>query len=413
MGGAGAAFPVLMAGNCIVVGDVMTRYLADPKWHPLRISCIEAWPAGWADKGPAWKLWAEWWDAYRHDAKAGARFYRARRAAMTAGMKLSSPHAYADKADATLPDARCVAMRQYWQMGHEAFMAERQQTPLDPDQSAHIAVTPELILSRATDRALGAVPADAVKIVAAADVNPGGTSQLGARLSWAVVAFARNQVAHVTAWGIHPVKVKAGASKAEEGGAVYQALNELRQKVQSMGAESLVYDARGWASREISLKYGMTPNPQTSVPAVPAEGWSAKHYRPSHKTALRAFENAHEAADRVGGVRVRWIAWHSDAWHESSLGGWACAPGAPGSCDLPAGNHRQFAEQCASISLAWKADTPTGLRWEWREKPGEHDFADGMAMAYMAAAWQGVGTGGVTSLPQSRKSYSQSDLRRG
>jgi len=231
--------------------------------------------------------------------------------------------------------------------------------------------------------------------VATADVNPGSTSHLGPRLSWAVVAFTRSQSAHVVAWGMHPIATKQGASKAQEGAAVYHALNELRIKVQGFGADSLFYDSRGWSTRGIAIKYGIVPNRTTSVSAIPAEGWSARHYRPTHKTAIRRFEGGHEAVDVVDGARVRWVAWHTDIWHESSLGGWTCPPGSPGACSIHAGSHRVFAEQVANEVLAWKKDMPeVGMRWEWKTRPGDHDFADVMSMAYMAAAFAGIGTGG-------------------
>ena len=63
-------------------------------------------------------------------------------------------------------------MRQYWQMGHEAFMAERQQTPLSPDEQAPFTLTVALICSRADDARAPHEPPDYIKaVVASTDIN--------------------------------------------------------------------------------------------------------------------------------------------------------------------------------------------------------------------------------------------------
>jgi hypothetical protein len=33
--------------------------------------------------------------------------------------------------------------------------------------------------------------------------------------------------------------------------------------------------------------------------------------------------------------------------------------------------------------------------WNWHTAPGAHDYGDCMTMAYVGAAWQGIGTGGA------------------
>jgi hypothetical protein len=241
LGEAGAAFPLLLSGNCIASGDVMERYLADPLWKPLRVSCVEQWPDGWADKGPTYRLWAEWWDEYRHDARAGAKFFRLHRKTLLSGMRLSAPHAYAARVDATLPDARCVAMRQYWQMGHEAFTAERQQTPLSPDAQAPFALTVPLILSREDETRGWHEPPAGIRIVAtvaSTDINDYG-------LSTVVLGFANDQTAAVLWYGLYapggyPI-MDPGTPEAEKVGRLYDALCRHGDELAAMASGPSVW----------------------------------------------------------------------------------------------------------------------------------------------------------------------------
>jgi hypothetical protein len=396
LGGAGAAFPLLLSGNCIAAGDVMARYLSDKTWRSVRVSCIEQWPDGWADKGPAYLAWESWWSEYQDDPVKGLTYYTERKAAMTAGMVLSAPNAYADKADDCLPDAYCVAMRQYWQMGHIAFTAERQQTPLSIEDRAVLVVSPSCVAERAIGPARGKPIDGAVRIVAGADINHGGTSRLGPRITWTVMSFARNQVAAVMAYGRERIVMPSNATQGQSAEACFAALERVRAKVGAIGADVLFYDARGqWAPRGVALRYAMQRIPGATVPLVPAEGWSNEYYRPTHKSAVRTFEGGHECSDVVDGVRVRWVAWNADLWAEAALRSWLAVPGAPGSCVLYTGEHeREFAEQVTMKRLAGKLNTSRGVRYDWADKPGDQDYADAVGMAWAAASWAGVGTSG-------------------
>ncbi|MBM3887817.1 MAG: hypothetical protein FJ388_01690 [Verrucomicrobia bacterium] len=401
LGTAGAPFPLLMSGNCVLAGDVMERYIADANWRALRVSCVETWPTGWADKGPTYRLWSDWWDAYQADAKAGAAFYKANRKAMVTGMALSAPHAYKAQRSSLLPDEFCVAMRQYWQMGHEAFMAERQQSPVTIEASAALVVQPEQVLVRAVGPPRGRAPEGALRIVAGADINPGLQSRLGPRVTWAVLAFAREQVACVIAYGRERIVMPADPTQAQSAAASFAAIEQVRLKVAAVGADVLFYDARGnWSPRGLAIRYAMQRTPGIAI--VPAEGWSNEYYRPTHKTAVRRFEGGHECADVVDGVRVRWIAWNADHWGEAMLRGWLAVPGAPGACVLYAGEQEhEFAEQVTMKRLVGKLATSKGIRYDWADRPGDQDYGDAVAMCWAAAAWGGIGTGGVAARPAS------------
>jgi hypothetical protein len=90
----------------------------------------------------------------------------------------------------------------------------------------------------------------------------------------------------------------------------------------------------------------------------------------------------------------KWISWHADYWKEQAQKAWTGSVGAPGSCSLPAGHHHEFAEQICREQLAGKDMVGPQMVWNWHTQPGRHDYGDVMAMGYMAAAWQGIGTQG-------------------
>jgi Tat protein translocase TatB subunit len=90
----------------------------------------------------------------------------------------------------------------------------------------------------------------------------------------------------------------------------------------------------------------------------------------------------------------------TDINREMAQKGWTSAPALPGSCSLFPGQHYDFAAQIASEQLKWKQDTPTGLRYEWHTIPGRHDYGDCMAMAFAAADFGGIRTGGKSEVKQ-------------
>jgi hypothetical protein len=74
------------------------------------------------------------------------------------------------------------------------------------------------------------------------------------------------------------------------------------------------------------------------------------------------------------------------------------------------GQHYDFAAQIASEQLKWKQDTPTGLRYEWHTIPGRHDYGDCMSMAFAAADFGGIRTGGRSVRQAPRKGVPRTRL---
>jgi hypothetical protein len=128
------------------------------------------------------------------------------------------------------------------------------------------------------------------------------------------------------------------------------------------------------------------------IPALCAFGRDGKGYRPwGGKNKIRLYEQAHMVAESL---TSRWIIWNAHYWMEQAQRAWTGTPGAPGSLELPVGRHDDFAEQICREQLQGKAEIGGRMIWVYNTQPGPHDFADVMAMAFMAAAVAGIGTGG-------------------
>ena len=381
IGEAGTRLPMLMCSNCIEDDDVMAHYLAHEQWDAHRIPCIESWPIGWDDgKGDTAKLWDEWYGLHR-GGKGAKTFYRKNKAAMTSGMELSSPSTY--KGD-EFPDHYCGVMATYYSMGHEAFHAEKQQKPLKQGTTIYN-LSAKMIMERTTDRNANEIPEQAAHVVAAIDVNP------AVGLSWGVAAFAE-QTAHIIDYGRRDMSLSRDMPEQEYASIVYE---ELVKQIKTIAARPynlsiVMFDARGW---NYEAAYNLSANGAHAcgVAVRAAMGFGARQYRSPFKHKLRTGPYWHDMRDKK---RRPYVAYCSDFWREIAQRSWLGSLGAPGTCDLPRGNHREFADQICREPLLAKMETPMGLRWEFASLPGHHDFGDVMHMLYMAADYVGMSTGG-------------------
>ena len=317
---------------------------------------------------------------------------------MVAGFALSAPGVFKGKRE--FPDAFCAVMESYFRMGKAAFHAEKQQRPLDPVAEASVRVTPEQVASRAIGPARGVAPEGAIRIVAGADINPGTASRLGARITWAVAGFGKDQTEGVMAYGIHRLHMPADPTPSQQVSTVYAGLNELRLKLGAdYGCGLLGYDARGWMNKGVTrgqaLRYSRIQLPGATCGAIPMEGWGADAYRPTHKTAIRQFESCHLARDTVEQQQMEWIAWDADWFNLQQLRSWLAAPGAPGSCTLYRGDHDgEFLQQATTRAFMGMVQKYKGQAYDWVRNVGNDDYGDCLAMCRALAAYHGIGTGG-------------------
>jgi hypothetical protein len=385
----------MAAVTCVERDDVAEHLLSRPGTEAIRCGQIVTWPTGWSDKGNASRAAWDVWNSERieglgdHDGGKRARvYYRAHRKALTAGMSVSWRHRYhvGDAERPADPDALYAAMWDFYDLGEPAFMAERQNAPIKRGVTLYN-LTAAAIESRATDRAPGEVPTWVRMRVAATDVNP------SYGLTWVIAGFGTDQTAAVIGYGVHPMSVGAGATQTESAQALFEELVKHGKMLAALPCrpESWMIDASG-AAFDVVLRFCANSVQACGVQAIAATGRGARNYKPYGKSIVgKPREQCHMASDMRG---RKWIAWHADYWREAAQKSWTGSVGAPGSCALPAGNHREFAEQICREQLAGKGEIGGAMQWVWHTQPGPHDFGDCMAMAFMAAAWQGIGTGG-------------------
>jgi hypothetical protein len=417
MGEAGKKLPMLMTGNCIAPGDVMAHYLAAENWHSIRVPCVESWPGGWEDgDGDTAKLWEEWHEKYKRKDKH-RQYYRQHKKEMTKGFVLSAPKVFTGKRE--FPDAFCAVMESYYRMGKSAFHAEKQQKPLDPIAEASVRVSPELVASRAIGPPRGVAPDGAIRILAAADINPGTESRLGSRITWACAGFGMHQTEGVMAYGIHKLHMPDDPTPSQQVSTVYAGLNELRERLfAEYGCTLLGYDARGWYNKGVTrgqaLRYPRIDLPGCKCGAIGMEGWPSQAYRPTHKTAIRQFESCHLARDKVEQQTVEWLAWDADWFNLQQLRAWLATPGAPGSCTLYKGSHDgEFLQQVTTRAFMGMVQKYAGQQYDWAKTGAgrNDDYGDCLVMCRALAAYHGIGTGGQVQQTSTRKKYTQADLQ--
>jgi hypothetical protein len=404
---------MMAAVTCVDIGDVSEHLLTRPGTEAIRCGQVLTWPTGWVDKAsnsrPAWDEWnrirLEGLEA-KDGGAAARKHYRKHKAGLTAGMAVTWRHRYhvGDDERPSDPDALFAAMWDYYDLGEDAFMAERQNAPVKRGVTVY-RLTPAIIMSRATDTPAGAVPEWAQTIVAATDINPTYA------LSNAVGCFGANQTAHVPWYGLRKMTVPSEATEIERRRMIYEALSAQGKALAALPCRPAAWFIDGGGSPEGCVIQFCANSPAIcGIQAHCCFGRGWRNYRPTAKASyrVRVGEQLHLVVERRD---RQWIIFHADYWREIAQRGWTGEPGAPGSCSLPAGHHMEFADQICREQLGGKAEINDRMVWVWNTAPGEHDFGDCMTMLYMGAAMSGIGTGAITARP-ARKRYSQADLSR-
>lgn len=390
LGTAGSDFPMLVSGNCISAGDVMDHYLADPNWIALRVSCVERWPDTWEENGEAFKLWEIWWNLYRESAEAAAKHYAEHRAVMTAGMALSSPHAYQAQVSATLPDIYCVAMKQYWRMGRRAFMAERQQRPTSSEELAPYTLSVNVICSRVDiQRPAFALPDYAKAIVTCGtDINHYG-------LHSAMCGFGNDSTAAIPWWGKYDKQtVPRDASDAARKSIIFSMLTEHGRQIRSCKLRPDCWVIDGGYELETVMRY-VRDGEGREMPfrIYVSRGVSEDRYKPFGKWLIGEPRDHCHLTEWPSG---RGIVFSADYWREVMQRAWLAEIGQPGGISLYACDPKELAEHICREKLREKLQGSTGTFYKWETLPGRHDFGDGLVMCYVGAAFErGIGPGSI------------------
>jgi hypothetical protein len=284
-------------------------------------------------------------------------------------------------------------MRMYHRMGHEAFMAERQQEPVDQiAQAGPYTLRPEIILSRTTKRAAWERPDWVTRVYASSDINPSYA------LSSVVQGFGEDQSDAVLWYGLHHLDIAVrDMTPVEYGRSLYPELVKHGQFMASSPCrpEAWALDAGGDQFDAIA-PYVDRLSQATGLTVIAFTGRRGLKYVQYGQTAVKSQirEHCHGCATVKGGVRLRWVAWDSDYWGEKAQRAWMGAPGAPGQASLPHGQHWEFARQICNKQLLKIEDKGGKMEHTWQNVPGKQDFHDAMAQGYALAAFFGIGTGG-------------------
>lgn len=389
-GEAGRDMPMLMACNCIVKDDVTCHYLNSNEWHALRVSCVEQWPEGWEDpQSECRTLWEEWYERFR-DNKADISFYKEHKPVMTKGMRLSAPSVF--KGASKCPDAFYGVMRMYYRMGHEAFMAERQQTPIDPiEETGPYAITPALIVSRSVKRQRYDRPEWVNLAIASTDVNPSYA------LSTVLQGFGGDQSCAYMSYGFHRMAIPGGIPQPEFSQRLFAELVAHGKEIaaQPIKPEAWAIDAGG-AQFDTVVRFCGESVRLCGIQAYAFAGKGGKEYRPYGKTMVpgQKREQCHGCLDRKDGRVIKWVAWNSHYWKEICQRAWLGEVNAPGSASLFDGQHGEFAAQMCGEKLMGKGEIGGQMMWNWHTCPGKHDILDAASQGYALAAVIGIGSGG-------------------
>jgi hypothetical protein len=400
-GGPGKTIAAMLPCTVIKYGDVAHRML-DRKRHPDWQGRVRAMVKKWPKAQKA--LWKQYFRKRREESEESATtFYKANRKRMDAGAKVDWAERYTKEKGKEL-SALQHAENLLCDLGEEVFDAEYQNSPDEQNASVY-QLTADLVASRIhVGRKRGQVPTEARVVVAATDLNHYG-------LHTTCVAFANDQTAWIPEYtnfdrrgkGIIPKDCPEPQAKQ----LMYQALVDhgpqvaglpLMRDRQSAGVGMWIIDA-GYMP-DVVKRYVEGEGRRLGLTIMPARGYNFDRYRPTGKNVIgKPREQCHHAETLIAG---HFIAYNACYWREVAQKAWLASPNAPGSISLFEGRHREFAEQVTRIKLVEKLRGHHGWVWRWHTAPGWHDYADTVTMAYVGAAWSGIGTAGPP-VPQKPK----------
>jgi hypothetical protein len=368
---------------------VSCKHLEVPGWRTVRYSRIQKWPGG--EPGGDWPAdaddpqrvaWDDWNRIRNEDGQAKANtYFRRNRTHLVAGMAVLWLDRWDRDVDVCAYDA---AMRDYYVLGASVFSRAQQQYPIREGVTIYN-LTPDVITARADPaRKPGDIPEWSRLVVAATDINPSYA------LSTVIMAVGQDQRAAVLWYGKHELHADDSRTDAQVKAYIMAELEKHGTALASLPCrpERWVIDGGG-TPQDTVIGFAATSIRTTGLESICSFGRSWNYVRP--RKGDRTFEHGYT---RMESRARRWIIYNSDYWHELAQRAWLAAIGAPGSCDLPAGKHDEFAQQVCGEWLKDKSELAGGWAYKWEHLPGPHDFGDCMTMGFAMAAAAGIGTGG-------------------
>ncbi len=378
--------PALLSCTVMKSEDVATHYLAAKDWRAVRVGQIITWPDNM-------ELWDKLGEMIKDQREPDAiKFYAENKAELQKGMEISWEARFDKKRNE--PDAYYSAMRDFYFMGKAAFMAERQNEPLEEgatNMPYHLEA--KIVAGKIEERNPHAVPRWVTTTIASTDVNPSYA------LSTVVLGFGQDQTCAVLWYGLYKIAIPGETPAPVLNRELYEAFSKHGRELAAMPCrvEKWAIDAGG-ANFDAVARFTGDSARLCGIPAMGFTGRGAKQYKPYGRTLDGpAREQCHRClTKKEDGRIIRWVVWNADYWKEIMQRAWMGEIGAPGSCSLFRGNHGEFARQVCGEKLMGKGEIGGQMFWNFVTVPGRHDFLDAMAQGYAAAAYDGTGTGGFT-----------------
>lgn len=384
MAGPTARMPMFLLGTISRVDDVVSHFTQQKDWKCVKVAQIVTWP----DDMELWDRFGE----MIHERKEtdARRLYKANKKAMTKGLTVSWDHRYDRKRKE--PDALYSAMRDFYFLGKEAFMAERQGEPIDEvAASVPYTLTSDYVSAHVSARSPYERPDWVTHVVASTDVNPSYA------LSTVLIGFGQDQTACILWYGLRKIAIPGNVPAQELARRLFAELYEHGKELAAAPIRPDVWSVdAGGANFDAVIRWAGESTRLCGIPCMGFTGRGAKNYKPYGKTMVpgQKREQCHGCLDRKDGRLIRWIAWHADYWREVSQRAWLGAVDSPGSISLPIGQHREFSAQVCGEKLLGKGEIGGMMLWNWATVPGRHDFGDAVSQGFATAAFGGIGTGG-------------------
>lgn len=357
----------------------------------VRVPRVVSWPEDF-DKtdSKTRQLWDRWFDLYDDDKTmdAAVAFYRRNKKEMCRGFAVSWKYRVDEsKGD---PDAFYSAMVDYYTKGRDAFFSEYQNQPVT-HETRYYNLRPKDVLAHVADLQENEVPEDTVFTVLTTDIN------YSYGLTYEAAAFTRAGTCHVFAEGVwcqSPLPVSAKNTNQEQRQRLVRRALDLMAAwidVQPWKLDAWYIDAGGEQFDTVTDFCRVAKKNGKLARAM--IGRAGKTYDPATKTCVgRVRGRVYPCFTRERG---KWYCFDADYHKEMGQASWITPMGEPGSATIYKASHRDYADQMCREVLEAKGVIMgragnTVVVYKWNTLPGKHDKLDTHAMAYAAAAYEGL-----------------------
>ena len=398
----GPADEIKMILLCTVIeeNDLSSRYLdhnQKPQWKGLRFKMVEQMPTNM-------KLWEQYRDLRREDAKKATQFYEKNLAAMREGAVVPWEENYTKKEVDALQHAMNI-----WADNETTFYNEYQNEPMRPD-SGEMVVTAKVIRTRLNGLDHHTLPLDAPTLTGFIDVHDD-------LLYYAVVAWADDFTGYVVDYGTYPKQTRRVFKKGETGLKTMSRGDQRKDGLIQTGLVQLIKDllATHWdvegdrdgaehvTISKLLIDTGYKPQivenairlaVGRSTVVVPAKGKSIR------ASMVPMCDWKQKSGERFGNHwiestpsgRLRTITVDVNFWKCQVHDAFRMLPGNRGSLTLFGRDpevHRMFSEHMNG-EVAKLTESGGNTVYEWQDTPNDNHFFDCMVGNMVAASVLGI-----------------------